>query len=71
MLSGEVTVVVGDERFLAATDDFICFPPGPPAHSLHNASDAAVSLLVFSASPAEDQVVFERADLDPRRPESE
>lgn len=71
VLSGEVTVVVGDERFLATDHDFICFPAGPPAHSLHNASESVVSLLVFSASPSDDQVVFERADAHPDGPTRE
>ena len=58
VLAGVITVVAGDRTFTASKSDFISFPAGPPKHVLRNDSATDVELLVVSAAPSEDQVVY-------------
>lgn len=58
VVRGAVVLEVGDDVRALEEGELAAIPAGPPAHTVWNRSDASAELLVFSASPVEDEVVY-------------
>lgn len=59
VLEGEVTLLLGDERFVMKEGDYVCFPAGRKVgHSFLNASDAPCSYLMIGEHNPNEVCVF-------------
>ncbi len=58
VLEGAVTLVLGDSRREVQAGELASLPAGGPAHVIVNEAADAARLLVFSASPVADEVVY-------------
>lgn len=58
VVAGEVELMLGETSRSMEAGDFVALPAGPPAHTLRNVGDGEAELLVFSASPGPDEVVY-------------
>lgn len=59
VIRGHVELVVGGVSQPLGEGELAALSAGPPSHTLWNRSDTHAELLVFSATPVEDEVVYE------------
>ncbi len=59
VLAGEVELVVGEQTRIVRSGEIASIAAGPPHHVVRNAGERSAELLVFSASPGDDEVVYE------------
>lgn len=59
VIRGRVELVAGSVTHALPEGTLTSIPPGPPFHAVWNRSDAPAALLVFSAAPTPDEVVYE------------
>ena len=58
VIRGRVELEAGDEVFALEGGELAALPAGPPAHTVWNRGVVPAELLVFSASPEPDEVVY-------------
>lgn len=59
VIRGRVDLVAGEAAYAIGEGCLASIPAGPPFHAVWNRSEAPAELLVFSAAPTPDEVVYE------------